>query len=50
LAASYRNQAVAVIAVDSEADATPSRDAAEATRRGYSYPILLTQTVWPRAR
>ncbi|HTA90557.1 MAG TPA: redoxin family protein [Polyangiaceae bacterium] len=41
LAASYRDQAVAVVAIDSEADATPSRDAAEATRRRYAYPILV---------
>jgi hypothetical protein len=41
LAASYRDQAVAVIAVDSEADAAVSRDAVEAARRSYPYPILI---------
>jgi hypothetical protein len=41
LAASYPNRAVAFIAVDSEADATASRDAVEAARRGYPYPILV---------
>jgi hypothetical protein len=41
LAASYRNQAVAVIAVDSEADASASRDRVEAARRRYPYPILV---------
>jgi hypothetical protein len=41
LAASYRDKAVAVIAVDSEAGATVSRDGVEAARRGYPYPILV---------
>jgi hypothetical protein len=41
LAASSRNRSVAFIAVDSEAAATVVRDASEATRRGYSFPILV---------
>ena len=41
LASSYRDTAVAVIAIDSEADATASRDAIEAARRRYPYPILI---------
>jgi len=41
LAANYRDKAVAVIAVDSEADATASRDDVEAARRRYPYPILV---------
>jgi hypothetical protein len=41
LAASYRDKAVAFVAVDSEAGATASRDAVEAARRRYPYPILV---------
>ncbi|HEY5373281.1 MAG TPA: redoxin family protein [Polyangiaceae bacterium] len=41
LVASYRDQGVAFVAVDSEADATLSRDKVEAARRGYSYAILV---------
>lgn len=41
LAAQYRDQGVAFLAVDSEADATLSRDALEAARRRYPYVILV---------
>jgi hypothetical protein len=41
LAARFRNEGVAFIAVDSEAAAAVARDASEAARRGYSYPILI---------
>jgi hypothetical protein len=41
LAASYGDKAVAIIAVDSEADANAWRDGVEAARRRYPYPILV---------
>ena len=41
LAASYRNHGVSFVAVDSEADATLSRDTVEAARRGYPFVILV---------
>ncbi len=37
----YRPRGVQVVMVDSEVRASPEADAAEATRRGYPYPILL---------
>jgi hypothetical protein len=37
----YRGQGIAFVAIDSEADATVSRDRAEAARRGYPYVILV---------
>ncbi len=40
MAASYRD-GVVIVAVDSEANATVSGDAAEAARRRYPYPILV---------
>jgi peroxiredoxin len=43
LAQHYRPRGVTVFAVDSELDASPKRDAAEARRRRYPFPILLDQ-------
>ncbi|HEY3666466.1 MAG TPA: redoxin family protein [Polyangiaceae bacterium] len=40
LAASYRDKAIAVVAIDSNVDAIAPRDAVEAARRRYPYPIL----------
>jgi peroxiredoxin len=37
----YHPRGVDFFAVDSEVSATPERDQAEASRRGYSFPILL---------
>ncbi len=44
LAARYRAQGVAFVAVDSEADATLARDRREAVRRHYPYGILVDPT------
>jgi peroxiredoxin len=41
LYAQYRPRGVDVLAVDSETSATPERDAAEAAKRGYPFPILI---------
>lgn len=43
LAARYASKGVRFYAVDSEVDATLARDAREAERRAYSYPILRDQ-------
>lgn len=40
LAARYRERGVVFVAIDSEADATPTRDAAQAIQRGYPYALL----------
>jgi peroxiredoxin len=40
LAARYRPRGVQLVAVDSEATATPASDRDEAQRRGYPFPIL----------
>lgn len=41
LHAKYSPLGVSFVAVDSEADASPARDRAEAQRRGYPYPLLI---------
>jgi peroxiredoxin len=41
LYARYHPRGVEVLAVDSETDATPERDAAEAAKRGYPFPIVI---------
>lgn len=37
----FSPRGVAFLAIDSEADATPAGDAAEAGKRGYAFPILM---------
>jgi peroxiredoxin len=41
MADAYAARGVVFAAVDSEVQATPERDAGEAAKRGYSYPILV---------
>ncbi len=40
LAEAYARRGVQVVAIDSEASASPQADAAEAKKRGYPYPVL----------
>ena len=44
LAERYQGRGVAFVVIDSELDATLTRDATEAQRRGYPYPILVDPT------